>query len=197
MDPSLRLQPLVVLNAQLQSTLSLQSYATASGDTQAGALAKRMANAAFATLPRFDTGYWSYYALPAEPSPVTYHQFVVSLLKKLAANDPRWSAAAMRFAAYEKEPPAFQLENAGVGEVRFWLSKPATVRLTSNAGPTKTLSLDGGWRTVTYTPRNPGIYPVHLTATDWLGNKTAFDALPVVRVAATGAKSSTVRHTAA
>ncbi len=60
---------LVVLNAQLQSTLSLQAYATASGDTTAGALAKRMANAAYATLPRFDTGYWSYYSLPNEPSP--------------------------------------------------------------------------------------------------------------------------------
>jgi hypothetical protein len=187
---------LVVLNAQLQSTLSLQAYATASGDTAAGALAKRMANAAYASLPRFDTGYWSYYSLPNEPSPVTYHQFVVSLLKKLAALDPRWSADATRFAAYEKEPPAFQLENSGVGQVRFWLSKPATVRLTSNAGPTKTLSLNGGWKTVTYTPRQPGIYPVHVVASDWLGNKTTFDTLPVVRAGA-ATKAATGRRTSA
>ena len=186
---------LIVFNAQLQSTLSLQSFATASGDTAAAALAKRMENAAYATLPRFDTGYWSYYSLPDEPSPVTYHQFVVSLLKKLAATDPRFADAAKRFAAYEKEPPAFQLENAGVGEVRFWLSKPASVRLESNAGPTKSIALNGGWHTVTWAPKQPGIYPVHVTATDWLGNKTAFDALPVVHVGAGAAKSAAVRST--
>ncbi len=188
---------LIVFNAQLQSTLSLQSFAAASGDPVAAALAKRMENAAYAMLPRFDTGYWSYYSLPDEPSPITYHQFVVSLLKKLAATDPRFADPAKRFASYEKEPPAFQLENAGVGEVRFWLSKPATVRLESNAGPTKSIALNGGWHTVTWAPKQPGIYPVHVIATDWLGNKTAFDALPVVHVGTGATKSSTVRSTAA
>ncbi|HEX3805434.1 MAG TPA: D-glucuronyl C5-epimerase family protein, partial [Gaiellaceae bacterium] len=181
---------LVVFNAQLQSTLSLQSYATASGDSAAAALAKRMGNAAYAMLPRFDTGYWSYYSLPDEPSPVSYHQFVVSLLKKLAVNDPRFSAAAARFASYEKQPPAFQLANAGVGQVKFWLSKPATVRLDTAAGPAKSLSLNGGWQTLQWSPKQPGIYSVHVTATDWLGNKATFDALPIVRVAAAAKTTS-------
>ena len=118
---------LTVLNAQLQATISLESYATASGDTQAQTLATRMQNAAAATLGRFDTGYWSYYALPREPSPPDYHHYVVQLLTKLKSADPRFADAAMRFAAYEKEPPAFQVANGGVGQVRFWLSKPATV----------------------------------------------------------------------
>jgi hypothetical protein len=173
---------LAVLNADLQATISLQAYAQASGDTSAQALATRMQNAAASMLPRFDTGYWSYYALPSEPSPVDYHTFVVQLLTKLAKTDPRFAAPAARFKAYEHEPPAFQLANGGVGQVRFWLSKPATVRATTNAGPSKTLSLLQGWHTLTWTPKAAGVYPVHIAATDWLGNKTQFDAPPIVHV---------------
>ncbi|HTR33493.1 MAG TPA: D-glucuronyl C5-epimerase family protein, partial [Gaiellaceae bacterium] len=184
---------LVVFNAQLQATLSLQSFAQASGDAPAAALAARMASTAYKLIPRFDTGYWSYYALPHEPSPVAYHAFVVTLLKKLAKTDPRFADAATRFAAYEKEPPAFQLANAGVGQVKFWLSKPATVKLESAAGPTKSLSLDGGWHTVVWSPKQAGIYGVHVTATDWVGNKTEFDTLPVVRVGSAVAASATRR----
>ena len=184
-----------VLNAQLQATISLQTYAAASGDTAAAALAARMQNAAAATLPRFDTGYWSYYALPHEPSPVDYHKFVVQLLTKLGHVDARFAAAAKRFAGYEKQPPAFQLATAGVGQVRFWLSKPASVRVDTGAGPSKRLSLDGGWHTLAWsTPKRAGIYPVHVSASDWLGNKASFDALPIVSV---GAKKPPATRTTA
>jgi hypothetical protein len=173
---------LVVLNADLQATLSLKSYASVSGDAGAAALATRMANAAYATLPKFDTGYWSYYALPNEPSPVDYHVYVGQLLTQLAKTDARFADAAKRFISYEHQPPAFQLENAGVGQVRFWLSKPASVRMDTNAGPSKSLALLDGWHTVTWTPKLSGVFPVHVTASDWLGNKTQFDALPIVHV---------------
>ncbi|HST13258.1 MAG TPA: D-glucuronyl C5-epimerase family protein [Gaiellaceae bacterium] len=173
---------LTVLNAQLQATLSLESYATASGDTQAQTLATRMQNAAAASLGRFDTGYWSYYALPSEPSPPDYHRYVVQLLTKLKTADPRFADAAARFATYEKEPPAFQLANGGVGQVRFWLSKPATVSVVTSAGPTKRLALLGGWHTFTWNPKRAGVYPVHITATDWNGHTFAIDAPPIVRV---------------
>ena len=173
---------LPVLNAQLQATISLQAYAAATGDTQAGALAARMENAAAAALPRFDTGYWSYYALPREPSPPDYHHFVAQLLAKLAAADPRFAGEAVRFASYEKQPPAFQLANAGVGEVRFWLSKPATVVATTAAGPTKRLALLDGWHTLTWRPTRSGVFPVHLTASDWNGIRSELDTLPIVRV---------------
>jgi hypothetical protein len=171
-----------VLNAQLQAVVSLQSYATATGDTQAASLAARMQNAAAATLPRFDTGYWSYYALPRDPSPPDYHRYVVQLLMRLKNADPRFAAAAMRFAGYEKQPPAFQLANAGVGQVRFWLSKPATVVAETAAGPSKRLALLEGWHTLTWSPTRPGVYAVRLTATDWNGNRTQLDTLPIVRV---------------
>ena len=173
---------LVVLNSQLQSTISLEDYAAASGDTQAKALAARMQAATAASLGRFDTGYWSYYALPHEPSPPDYHHYVVQLLTRLKTADPRFAAAAKRFAAYEKEPPAFQLANGGVGQVRFWLSKPATVSAVTSAGPTKRLALLGGWHTFTWKPKRAGVYPVHITATDWNGHSFAIDAPPIVRV---------------
>ncbi|MGZ4413026.1 MAG: D-glucuronyl C5-epimerase family protein [Gaiellaceae bacterium] len=175
---------LAVLNAQLQATISLQAYASASGDTQAATLAARMQNAAAATLPRFDTGYWSYYALPREPSPPDYHRYVVQLLTKLKTADPRFADAATRFAAYEKQPPAFQLANGGVGQVRFWLSKPATVVAETPAGPSKRLALLDGWHALTWQPKRAGVYPVHLAATDWRGNRSELDALPIVRVGA-------------
>ena len=89
-------QSLRVLNAQLQAVLSLQSYATAAEDPDAAALAARMQRAAAATLPSFDTGYWTYYSLPHEPSPLDYQQYVVQLLKKLAPSDPRFADAATR-----------------------------------------------------------------------------------------------------
>ncbi|HEV7641878.1 MAG TPA: D-glucuronyl C5-epimerase family protein, partial [Gaiellaceae bacterium] len=101
---------LLVLNAQLQAVISLQSYAATAQDSDAAALATRMQRAAAATLSRFDTGYWSYYALPHDPSPLDYHEYVVQLLQRLKSSDPRFADAAVRFAAYEKQPPAFQLE---------------------------------------------------------------------------------------
>src|SRR6185503_15196925 len=160
----------------------------------------RMQSAAAASLGRFDTGYWSYYALPREPSPPDYHHFVVQLLTKLKTADPRFADAATRFSAYEKEPPAFQLANGGVGQVRFWLSKPATVAAVTSAGPTKRLALLGGWHTLTWKPKRAGVYPVHITATDWNGHTFAIDAPPIVRVgpgAFNPVKPSTVDATGA
>ncbi|HEY2570442.1 MAG TPA: D-glucuronyl C5-epimerase family protein, partial [Solirubrobacteraceae bacterium] len=181
-------QSLRVLNAQLQAVISLESYATTAEDADAAALAARMQRAAAATLPSFDTGYWTYYSLPHEPSPLDYQQYVVQLLKKLAPADPRFADAATRIGAYEHQPPAFQLANGSLGSVRFWLSKPATVQANTAAGPTKRLSLSGGWQTLTWPePKRPGIYPVHVTAVDWSGNRSSFDALPIVRATAAGA----------
>jgi hypothetical protein len=185
-------QSLRVLNAQLQTVISLQSYATAAEDPEAAALATRMQGAAAATLPSFDTGYWTYYALPHEPSPLDYQRYVVQLLKKLSPSDPRFAEAATRIAAYEHQPPAFQLANGPLGAVRFWLSKPANVQIDTGAGPTKRRSLGDGWHTLTWPePKRPGVYPVHVTAADWAANRASFDALPIVRAATASATRST------
>ncbi len=174
-----------VLNAQLQAVISLQSYATAADDPQAAALAARMQRATLAMLPRFDTGYWSYYALPNDPSPFDYHDYVVQLLNRLSPADPRFADAATRFARYEKEPPAFTLANGALGALTFWLSKPATVNVDTAAGPSTRVALNGGWHTLTWPePRNPGVYPTRVSAVDYSGNRTIFETLPFVRVAA-------------
>lgn len=179
-------QKLQVLNAQLQAVVSLTTYAGDAKDTAAGALAARMANAAVASLPRFDTGYWTYYALPSDPSPLDYQQFVVQLLKKLAPSDPRFADAASRIAAYQKQPPAFMLANAGVAQVRFWLSKPSSVQVLSGAGPEKRVWLADGWHTLSWNvPKRPGIYPVLIKAVDYAGNRASFEALPIVRATST------------
>jgi hypothetical protein len=183
---------LPVLNAQLQAVISLQSYATEADDSVAAALAMRMQRAAAATLPRFDTGYWSYYALPHDPSPLDYHEYVVQLLQRLKSADPRFADAAVRFAAYEKQPPAFQLAPGSLGDLTFWLSKPSTVSVVTGAGPSRRVTVDGGWHTLSWgVPKRPGAYPVHLTATDSAGNRATFDALPIVRATSTIAKRAT------
>ena len=174
-----------VLNAQLQAVVSLQSYAVQSEDADAASLATRMQRAAAATLPSFDTGYWTYYALPNDPSPVDYQEYVVQLLRRLKTADPRFADAAARIGQYEKQPPAFKLDTGSLGALRFWLSKPATVQANTGAGPSKRLSLAAGWHTFGWAePRRPGVYAVHVNAVDSTGNKASFDALPIVRVVA-------------
>ncbi|MFL5955399.1 MAG: D-glucuronyl C5-epimerase family protein [Gaiellaceae bacterium] len=185
---------LQVLNAQLQAVISLQSYATTAEDDQAAGLALRMQRAAAATLARFDTGYWSYYALPHDPSPFDYHDFVVQLLKRLAPSDPRFADAAARFARYEKEPPAFMLANGPLGTLSFWLSKPATVSAVTAAGPSRRVSMNGGWHSLSWAePKRPGIYPLRVTAADYAGNRTSFDSLPFVRATAAAAAARTTQ----
>ena len=177
---------LVVLNAQLQAIISLRDYSDMSDDADADALVASMIRSVTANLNRFDTGYWTYYALPSKPSPLSYQRYVVQLLKKLGAGDPSFSAAATRFSAYDKQPPAFKLSDSGdTGTVRFWLSKPATVEMLSAAGKTKRLSLYGGWYSLGWKlPKNAGAYAVSVNAKDWAGNRASFTALPIVRVVA-------------
>jgi len=186
-----------VLNAQLQAVLSLQSYAAAVHDTGAAALATRMQSAAAQMLPRFDTGYWTYYSLAGDPSPLAYQLYVVSLLRKLAPADARFAAAATRIAAYQSQPPAFMLTNTSLGALRFWLSKPSSVQVLTAAGPTKRVQLAGGWHTLSWgEPKRVGVYPVQVSAVDWAGNRAAFQALPIVRVTAAGT-ATTARGTSA
>jgi hypothetical protein len=186
-----------VLNAQLQSVLSLETYAKASGDPAATTLASRLEQAAAATVSRFDTGYWTDYSLDGGPSPLSYQKFVVSLLRKLAPDDARFAQAADRFAGYLRQPPAFKLANASAGALRFWLSKPALVTASTPVGRPLRLTLHAGWHTLRWRePKRPGFYRVHVTAEDWAGNRASFDALPIVHVPKAG-RASGVRRSSA
>ena len=57
-----------MLNAQLQTVISIGDYAQISGNTGAAGLAAQLQVAAETLLPRFDTGYWSLYSLEREAS---------------------------------------------------------------------------------------------------------------------------------
>ena len=176
-----------VLNAQLQAVLSLQSYATTVHDAGAAALATHMQQSALEMLPRFDTGYWTYYSLAHDPAPLDYEQYVGQLLAKLASADSRFAPAAARIGAYVHQPPAFMVANGGLGTLRFWLSKPASVTVVTAAGPAKHAGFAGGWHTLAWgEPSRPGVYPIRATAVDWAGNRASFQSLPIVRVTAAG-----------
>ena len=173
----------VVLNAQLQTAISLASYAKSTSDTDAAALAANMQTAAAHALPSFNTGYWSYYALPDDLSPLSYQTYVVQLLQTLSRHDDRFAAAAGQFASFDTTPPAFKLADAGVGAVTFWVSKPSSVNISALGG-VRSLSVGGGWHTVSRAlPSRPGIFPVSIHATDWAGHSARIDALPIVHVA--------------
>ena len=93
---------MAILNAQLQSLISISDYATITGDSAAEALASRMSTAAETLLPQFDTGCWSLYALDGSPASDAYHRYHVWLLEKLSADtgNPVWTVAAARWAGY-------------------------------------------------------------------------------------------------
>ncbi len=184
---------LAVLNAQLQSVLSLQTYATATDDAAAATLASRLEQSAAASVSRFDTGYWTYYSLGGAPTPLSYQKFIVQLLRKLAPQDPRFAEAAASFAAYLKQPPAFKLANTSPRALRFWLSKPSLVTVSTPSGLGRSLRLNllAGWHTLRWNePKRAGFYAVHVTAVDFAGNRASFVALPIVRAAASSSSGS-------
>ena len=187
---------IAVLNAQLQAALSLADYARLADDGRAARLATRLRRAALRALPAFDTGYWSLYALGGSEAPLSYHQYVTSLLWKLArtTGNERWAGQAARFRADWRRPPAIRglaarapalpLPRDGFRDaaaIRFWLSKPASVELTV-AGERLARQLGPGLRTVLWNPgrRRSGRYPVELVAVDRVGNRTEARLDPVV-----------------
>jgi hypothetical protein len=93
---------MAVLNAHLQSLISLGEYVRISGDPAATATLGRMNTAARSLLPQFDTGCWSLYSLGGSPASLHYHTYHVNLLHQLAATtgDPFWQQTADRWRGY-------------------------------------------------------------------------------------------------
>jgi len=89
----------VILNAQLQSIVSLESYARIAKTAAARRLAADLELAARTLLPRFDLGRWSRYELGGGPADVHYHTYHVELLRRLASThtDPIWQATYVRW----------------------------------------------------------------------------------------------------
>jgi peptidoglycan hydrolase-like protein with peptidoglycan-binding domain len=90
---------MLVLNADLESLLSLRRYAATSGSARATRLADQLDTALHRLLPRFDTGCWSRYSLGGAPASRSYHAYHVQLLRRLfsVTGDPLWRRYADRF----------------------------------------------------------------------------------------------------
>jgi hypothetical protein len=182
----------LVLNAQLQSAISLADYASLAQDTSAAEYASRLLAAAKAMLPRFDTGHWSRYSLGSD-SDLNYHDFVIGLLKTIATRtgDATWRDAADRFALYETQPPLLTAPTAtrtiypkphdGIRDdlvVRFFLSKPSKVALVVDGKAVDGNRLQGGWNTFRWGETEAlsvGTHTARLVASDLNGNAGSTD----------------------
>jgi D-glucuronyl C5-epimerase C-terminus len=187
----------IVLNAQLQSILSLLEYAQRTNDAEAAALAQRLSDTAQNLWPRFDTGDWSLYELGGGYAPLAYEKFVTDLLQKLAVKtgDPFWVETAHRFHAYYYDPPAVTqpappptiwpqpadgyLDTAAI---TVNVSMRASVSLAI-AGKVTTYRWRAGMHTVNWRPPTglaPGTYPVQVSALSYAGHRATVPLAPVV-----------------
>jgi hypothetical protein len=89
----------VILNAQLQSILSLESYASAARSPAAAVLAGRLERTTLRLLPRFDLGCWARYELGGSAADGHYQAYHVELLRRLSAThpSPRWRETYLRW----------------------------------------------------------------------------------------------------
>lgn len=88
-----------ILNAQLQSLISLESYARIVRTTAARRVVADLEVAALALLPRFDLRCWSRYELGGGAATVHYHAYHVELLRRLSSThtEPIWRTTYLRW----------------------------------------------------------------------------------------------------
>ena len=122
--------------------LSLQTYATATGDATAATLASQLEQSAAASVSRFDTGYWTYYSLGGAPTPLSYQKFIVQLLQKLAPQDPRFARGGRQLCGVSQAATCVQARDTSPGALRFWLSKPSLVTVSTPSGLGRSLRLN-------------------------------------------------------
>jgi hypothetical protein len=179
----------IVLNAQLQTIVSLNEY----GATE---LAQRMLAAAEGLFPRFDTGEWSRYELGGAYASRDYQSFVTDLLRKLAAQtqDAYWAETADRFYAYLYEPAGVTQDAAPAPawpqpldgyldtvQIPITLSQRASVTLAVG-GRISTYKLAAGSHVLTWKPPAdlpPGTYPASIATRTYAGNKATTKLAPV------------------
>jgi hypothetical protein len=177
----------VVLNAQLQTLLSLHQYAALTHDSSARELAGELAHSSQVLLPRFDTGWWSRYELSGGNAPVGYHRYVTSLLWKLSRTFGGlvWARQAQRFRSDLRQPPSISVlpprrrvyllssgRHAQVSVV-FTVSKPAV--LTARVGDVSTTAWwPAGRHVLLWRPglHTPSTVKATISAVDFAGNRT-------------------------
>jgi hypothetical protein len=93
---------MAILNAQLQSIVSLAEYAEITQDAAAERFVASMSTAARALIHELDTGCWSRYSLGGAPANLHYHEYHVDLLRTLARIEPHavWADTGARWEGY-------------------------------------------------------------------------------------------------
>lgn len=89
----------VILNAQLQSIISLESYARIAETAAAHRVVKDLLLATRRLLPRFELGCWARYQLGGPAATVSYQRYHVELLRRLAITHPEpiWRNTYLRW----------------------------------------------------------------------------------------------------
>ena len=89
----------VILNAQLQSIISLQSYAAVADSGPARGLVRELVLATVRLLPSFDLGCWARYQLGGGAASLHYQTYHVELLRRIAATHPEpiWRRTYLRW----------------------------------------------------------------------------------------------------
>jgi D-glucuronyl C5-epimerase C-terminus len=89
----------VILNAQLQSIISLQSYAVVAASGPARSLVRELVLATQRLLPSFDLGCWARYQLGGGAASLHYQAYHVELLRRIAATHPEpiWRRTYLRW----------------------------------------------------------------------------------------------------
>jgi D-glucuronyl C5-epimerase C-terminus len=187
----------IVLNAQLQTIVSLLEYAQISGDADVLPLAQRLERATQALFQRFDTGEWSRYELGGGYASLDYESFVTDLLAKLASvtEDPFWVDASQRFYDYlhtpaqviegGEVPPLYPEPQDGfldTASIPITLSQRASVTLAVG-GTITTWRLNAGPHTLVWKPPAdlaPGTYAVRVSTVTYAKNRQTFQLAPVV-----------------
>ncbi|MBC7461761.1 MAG: hypothetical protein H7287_10410, partial [Thermoleophilia bacterium] len=188
-----------VLNAHLQSLVSLSLFNRAYPSETTQAMIDAGVAAVLPILPKFDTGAWSRYQFGQEAN-LNYHDFMTDLFKKLSkdptfAGVPQFGAYYDKFAGYRVTPPnVFVPPGAwptlippvdgfhdGV-EVRYRVDKRSSdvVRITNPAGAlVRSYSTGGGtgWHSITWNGATAfglavpaGTYDVQISTRDIVGN---------------------------
>jgi hypothetical protein len=187
----------VVLNAQLQTIVSLFDYARESGNGAAADLAQHLLQSTETMLPRFDTGEWSRYELGGGYATRDYQSFVTDLMAKVASatGDEFWIDAAERFHDYLYEPAQVSVDATlptlypqpadgflDVAAIPVTLSQKASVTLAV-AGTVTTWRLGPGQHVLTWKPPagiQPGSYSARIATATYAGKKATFPLGPIV-----------------
>lgn len=89
----------VILNAQLESVLQLDSYAAIAKTPSARTVARVLERTSARLLPQFDLGCWGRYQLGGLAADTHYEAYHVDLLRRLASTypDPIWRDTYLRW----------------------------------------------------------------------------------------------------